>query len=91
MMTCRELATLLIDYVSGELSEDHRKRLDAHLSLCPPCVTYVETYHLTIKLTRQLPDAPLPPQLVNKLKMLLCEMRSQGGAAGEAGASTVDP
>ena len=75
MMTCRELANLLIEYVSGELTPEHRQLLDNHLKLCPPCVTYVETYHLTIKLTRQLPDVPLPPQLVNKLKLMLCEMQ----------------
>lgn len=75
-MTCRELAILLIDYVSGELSAEHRERLDHHLKLCPPCVTYVKTYTLTIELTRQLPDAPLPPQLVAKLKIMLSEMGS---------------
>jgi len=74
MMTCRELASLLIDYVSGELPPEHCQRLDHHLSLCPPCVIYLETYHLTIKLTRHLPDEPLPPQLVAKLKVMLGEM-----------------
>jgi len=74
MMTCRELANLLIDYVSGDLPPEHRERLDRHLSLCPPCVAYVKTYHLTITLTRHLPDEPLPPQLVNKLQVMLSEM-----------------
>jgi anti-sigma factor RsiW len=83
MMTCRELADLLIDYVSGELTPEHRERLDLHLSLCPPCVVYLETYHLTIKLTRQLPDKPLPPQLVSKLKLMLSEM---GKGEAERGA-----
>jgi len=74
MITCRELANLLIDYVSGDLTPEHCKRLDDHLSLCPPCVAYVRTYNLTIKLTRSLPDEPLPPQLVAKLKVMLAEM-----------------
>jgi anti-sigma factor RsiW len=84
-MTCRELANLLIDYVSGELPAEHRERLDHHLSKCPPCVTYVKTYTLTIKLTRQLPDEPLPPQLVDRLKVMLSQIcqerpRPSGGA-----------
>jgi anti-sigma factor RsiW len=82
-MTCRELANLLIDYVSGELTPEHRERLDHHLKLCPPCVTYVKTYTLTIKLTRQLPDSPLPPQLVDKLKIMLNEIG--GGRQGPCG------
>jgi anti-sigma factor RsiW len=73
-MTCQELASLLIDYVSGELSPEHRELLDHHLRLCPPCVTYLKTYTLTIKLSRQLPCEPLPPQLVEKLKIMLREM-----------------
>jgi anti-sigma factor RsiW len=78
MMTCRELAELLIDYVSGALPAEHRERLDHHLLLCPPCVTYVQTYELTIKLTRRLPDKPLPPQLEAKLRQALAEMRKGG-------------
>lgn len=81
MMTCRELANLLIDYVSGDLPPEHRQLLDQHLSLCPPCVVFLETYHLTIKLTRQLPDEPLPPQLVSKLKVMLSEMKPEQGAS----------
>ncbi len=84
-MTCRELASLLIDYVSGELTPEHRERLDHHLSLCPPCVTYLQTYTLTIKLSRQLPCEPLPPQLVEKLKTMLREMdRGEQGPCGQA-------
>ena len=84
-MTCRELANLLIDYVSGELAQEHRERLDHHLSKCPPCVAYVETYTLTIKLTRKLPDEPLPPQLVDRLKVMLSEIcRENQGPSGRA-------
>ena len=77
MMTCRELASLLIDYVSGELTPENQQSLQEHLQLCPPCVTYLETYHLTIKLTRKLPDVPLPPQLVSRLKVALCEFKKE--------------
>ena len=84
-MTCRELANLLIDYVSGELSPEHRDLLDHHLSKCPPCVAYVKTYTLTIKLTRQLPNEPLPPQLVERLRVMLSEMgKGKQGPCGRA-------
>jgi len=85
MMTCRELAELLIDYVSGELAPEHRERLHHHLRVCPPCVAYLQTYELTIKLTRRLPDEPVPPQLEQKLQRMLAEIYKSGpGQCGHA-------
>jgi anti-sigma factor RsiW len=83
MITCRELAELLIDYVSGDLPPEHCERLAHHLRLCPPCVAYLETYRLTIKLTRRLPDAPVPTQLKERLRVALEEMRRQQAGGGE--------
>jgi anti-sigma factor RsiW len=73
MITCRQLVELLIDFVSDELPADHRDRIEQHLQICPPCVTYIETYKLTIRLTRQLPMKPLPPQLAEHLRAILSE------------------
>jgi anti-sigma factor RsiW len=77
MITCRELAELLIDFVSGELPPEHRAHIERHLKGCPPCVAYVETYQITIQLTRRLPCAPLPPELEKRLRAVLEEMCRQ--------------
>jgi len=82
MITCRELTELLIDYVAGELPADKKHLLELHLSFCPPCVTYLETYEITIKLTRQLPPAALPPELVARLRAVL--EKGCGEEKGEA-------
>ena len=73
-MTCRELAELLIDFVSDDLSADHRDLVEKHLGKCPPCVAYLETYRLTIQLTRKLPKVPLPPQCEQRLRAALSEL-----------------
>jgi anti-sigma factor RsiW len=81
MMTCRELAELLIDFLDGELPEERRRLLETHLALCGPCMIYLETYKETIRLTRCLPDVPPPPELLQRLKAALCEekeIRRQG-------------
>ena len=75
MITCRQLAELLIDFVSGSLPSEHQQRIEQHLQVCPPCVTYLETYKITIQLTRQLPCQPLPPGLVQKLREILAELK----------------
>jgi len=80
-MTCREVLELLLEYVNGELPPDRREHVRHHLECCPPCVTYIETYQVTIRLTRQLPSAPLPPQLLNRLQKAAAELKGerQGG------------
>lgn len=76
-MTCRDLAELLLDYVTGELSDEHKHSIEKHLVHCPPCVTFVETYQITIKLTRKLPQAPLPAELKERLEAALKEIRGE--------------
>jgi len=73
MITCRELAELLFDFTYGQLPLEHRERVEQHLGLCSSCVAYVESYRLTIQLTRQLSRTPLPPHLAQQLRALLEE------------------
>ena len=74
MITCRQLVELLLDYVSGELPPEHRDLVEKHLGHCPPCVAYVESYQITIKTTRQLASAHLPPGLADRLLASLKEI-----------------
>ncbi len=67
-MNCRDLAELLIDYIAGELPPDQAEHIRQHLEFCPPCVYYIETYQLTIKLTRKLPPVPPPAALLERLR-----------------------
>jgi hypothetical protein len=80
MITCRQIAELLIDYVSGDLAPEHCQHIQQHLKCCPPCLVYLETYQLTIRLSRQLPPAPMPPELVQRLRAVLesaCEQKKK--------------
>jgi anti-sigma factor RsiW len=71
MITCRELAELLFDLSRGELSPEQAKHVEEHVHECCHCAAYVETYHLTIDLTRKLPRPPLPTHLVKKLETIV--------------------
>jgi anti-sigma factor RsiW len=77
-MTCREFAAILIDFVADELPEDARRRIEQHLQECPPCVTYIETYQLTIRWTRQLPCDGLSPDLERRLRAAVEQALSEG-------------
>jgi hypothetical protein len=72
-MTCRELAELLIDYLDGELAEEMCCTIRTHLEVCPECVYFIETYQLTIQITRRLPASELPPALLDKVRKALEE------------------
>lgn len=52
-MTCRELIEFLMEYTEGRLAPDVRAEFDRHLSACPSCVAYLETYQQTIALARE--------------------------------------
>jgi anti-sigma factor RsiW len=50
-MTCQELVELVTDYFDGALDAATRAEFDAHLAVCPGCVTYLEQMRTTIRLT----------------------------------------
>lgn len=71
MMTCRELAELLLDFVAEELEAERCRQIEQHLSCCRHCVTFVETYRLTITLTRKLSCNELPVHVLKRLQAAL--------------------
>jgi hypothetical protein len=71
MMTCRELVEHLLDFVAEELTPEQRNLICEHLCQCPPCGVLVQTYQITIRLSRQLPRHPLPARLQEKLREAL--------------------
>lgn len=53
-MTCAELVELVTDYLEGALAPDDRARIDAHLTVCPPCVHVIDQWRAVIALTGRL-------------------------------------
>jgi anti-sigma factor RsiW len=60
-ITCRELIDFLHLYVSGELPSDRMEEFERHLSVCPSCVTYLETYRASIALGKAAFEDPERP------------------------------
>lgn len=77
MIRCHELIELLCDFVGDELTVEQRHEVELHLCQCQKCVVYVETYRLTIRLSRRLEDKPLPASLADKLRALCEEKRNE--------------
>jgi hypothetical protein len=66
---CGRTKKLLYEFVEGELDKDIHRKLEQHLSDCPGCLGYVNSYRRTIVLTHHhcLPETPMPPELKQKL------------------------
>ncbi|HXZ83025.1 MAG TPA: mycothiol system anti-sigma-R factor [Acidimicrobiales bacterium] len=52
-MDCEESIHSLYHYLDGELTEDRRRELEAHLDMCAPCV---EKYEFEAELRRVIAD-----------------------------------
>jgi anti-sigma factor RsiW len=66
---CGRTKKLLYEFVEGELKQPTQQKLERHLSDCPACLEYVNSYRRTIELTHHhgLPERPMPPALKQKL------------------------
>jgi anti-sigma factor RsiW len=53
-ITCQELTEVLTEYLEGAMPLRDRARFEAHLAICPGCVTYLEQMRTTISTVREL-------------------------------------
>jgi anti-sigma factor RsiW len=79
MMTCKEIAELLLDYLDGELPKEYRDMICQHIRLCGPCLHYVESYQVTVQVSRRLPPIAMPQHLLDRLQAALKEIEGQQG------------
>lgn len=82
-MKCRELAELLVDYIAGEVDPNLAQHIKEHLCECPPCVRFVDTYQVTVKLTRKLPMVAMPVELLQRLRQAVVEAQQEKVGEGE--------
>jgi len=54
MITCKEFVDFLMAYLDGELPAGPRATFESHLSDCPACETYLQTYRQTVALGRSV-------------------------------------
>ena len=78
MVTCREFADFMADYLADELSPAIRDSFDEHLRLCPNCGRYLASYKETLALGSHAfddPEAMLPPEVPEDLVQAILAVR----------------
>ncbi len=68
-MTCREVLDFLDDYVADGLPPASRHDFDRHLSVCPSCVAYLDSYRETTKMAKaSMADIEdVPPEVITAI------------------------
>ena len=79
-MTCREFIEFLWRYTSGELPPEERFEFDAHMAVCPECISYLRSYVQTVemeKLAYPDPESTLPDEVPEDLVKAILAARSK--------------
>ncbi len=61
-LRCRRYRPLLSAYLDGDLADEERQRLLAHLATCEDCRQRLQEYQVFRERLRSLPPLPAPPQ-----------------------------
>ena len=69
--TCKELTELISDYVTDQLEPSLKREFEQHLSICPDCVNFLNSYKKTVALTGALEPTTLPAKLRNNVMEFL--------------------
>jgi len=73
MFTCKDSIKHLLEFLDGEMPSEEEKRLEEHLSGCPPCLDFLKTYRATSTLCRNALKREMPKEMANKLSAFLRE------------------
>ncbi len=79
-ITCEEVITFLLDFLSQELPPDEERNFERHLAICPSCTAYLATYEQTVELGKGALRRELeshPPELGGELVRAILESRSR--------------
>ena len=66
-MSCRELVTLVTEYLEGSLAARDRRRFERHIRGCDGCTAYLEQMRDTIRLAGSLRESDVSPQARREL------------------------
>ncbi len=66
-ITCREIVEIVTDYLEDALTPEERETVELHLVMCDGCVDYLDQMREAIRLTGQLTDESLSPELEEAL------------------------
>jgi hypothetical protein len=61
--TCKQITSLVFDYLNNALGPRVRRDFVRHLALCPDCVAFLNTYKKTVRMTRSVRVQDMPAKV----------------------------
>jgi hypothetical protein len=77
MFSCHQLIEFCLDYIEGILPDEEQVGFRRHLSQCPDCVTFFETYRRTPELSREAMATQIPASVRESVRSFLLARRSE--------------
>ena len=65
---CKEVFSLLSEYLNLELPPDACQEIESHLAGCPPCIEFAESLRKTVDLCRDYRPTELPAPIGMKAR-----------------------
>jgi anti-sigma factor RsiW len=60
-MSCRQLVSLVTEYLEGTMPHSERIRFERHVAVCPPCRAHLEQIRETIHASGALTEESISP------------------------------
>lgn len=61
--TCKQVTSLISDYLNDKLAPAVKRDFQQHLRLCPDCVSFLNTYKKSVSVTRSIGPEEIPPRI----------------------------
>jgi anti-sigma factor RsiW len=76
-ITCAQVTSLIVDYVTGALDAITTGTFERHLQGCRDCIAFLNTYRKTIQSVRSLADDDVPSEMAERVRQFITQqMRS---------------
>ena len=62
-ISCQQVVDYCLDYLSGTLPKEESASFDSHLTFCPECVKFFQTYKKTPEVSREALSLEMPEQV----------------------------
>mgnify|MGYP001467948879 CR=1 FL=1 len=69
--TCKQIADLVLGYLTGGLGPRVKRDFEQHLNICPDCVSFLKTYKRTVAATASVDPVAMPAKVRNNILSFL--------------------
>jgi anti-sigma factor RsiW len=67
-VSCQKATAVLTDYVNGRLDPSLEEAFDRHVSICPDCVAFLNTYKKAVQLAKSFLSQELASPNLERIK-----------------------